>query len=171
MSLAAFDPHAPEPGAIREWFAARLHALARRWALEISLFAGLALMLSSAYVIFALTPEAPERPQPAPTPDDALAFPLGGAAPHAVVLAVADRVLQACVADRADATDRLSLLGVLVGERIEDRRIEPPTCGLVQPTAVHVGRFCPPRVAGVQRRPTVDSAGAVDPGSPKAGRG
>lgn len=66
MSLAAFDPHAPEPGAIREWFAARLHALARRWALEISLFAGLALMLSSAYVIFALTPEAPERPQPAP---------------------------------------------------------------------------------------------------------
>lgn len=70
MSLAAFDPHAPDPhapqtGAIRDWLATRLHALARRWALEISLFAGLALMLSSAYVVFALTPE---RPQPAPVP-------------------------------------------------------------------------------------------------------
>lgn len=68
MSLAAFDPHAPETGSIRDWFAARLHALARRWALEISLFGGLCLMLAAAYAVFAVMPEAPERPQAAPPP-------------------------------------------------------------------------------------------------------
>ncbi|MBS1838977.1 MAG: FAD-dependent oxidoreductase, partial [Actinobacteria bacterium] len=42
-------------------------------------------------------------------------------------------------------------MGVVVSRRVEDRRIEPLAGRLVQPTAVHARRFCPPEPGGVQR--------------------
>src|SRR5690606_2621397 len=82
------------------------------------------------------------RPEPTATTDDALALPLGGAAPHPVVLAMADRVLEALLLDRALRAHRLGLVGLLVGGRVEDRGIQSLARGSAHPVTVHAGRFC-----------------------------
>src|SRR2546421_1870846 len=76
-------------------------------------------------------------------PDDAPAFLLGRAAPDAVVLAVAQGVLEAGGADRTRAADRLGRLRGVIRARVEDLGIQAPACRLLAPGQIRHGGSLP----------------------------
>src|SRR5947199_1742239 len=68
--------------------------------------------------------------------DDPATLTFRAAAPDAVALAVAQRVLQTCLADGALAADGLGRLGLFVGGRVEDVGIDASTGGPLPPDQV-----------------------------------
>src|SRR4051812_36807328 len=73
-------------------------------------------------------------------PDDATALTLRGTTPHTVTLAVGHGVLQACLPHGAARADALGLLGLFVGDRIEDVGVNAPAGGVLPPGEVHSER-------------------------------
>src|SRR3954452_7190767 len=69
-------------------------------------------------------PEIRSR-RPAPLADDAAAFAFGAATPDAFLLPHPQCVFEAGGLHRAAVAHRFRLVGVLVGQRVEDLRIEP----------------------------------------------
>src|SRR4051794_28054064 len=84
--------------------------------------------------------------------DEAATFPCVETAPHALLLAVRERVLQAGLPHRADGADRLGVERALVrlGRRIEELRIGTQTAGVLAPVIGHRSRafWTPPRGEG-----------------------
>src|SRR5262249_46537023 len=88
----------------------------------------------------AAIPRRRRRVRGAPTlANDPATLTLGGASPDALLLAEAERVLEALVLDRALRAHRLRLLGVVVvlGLRVEDGGIESVAGGFRSPGLVH----------------------------------
>ena len=84
--------------------------------------------------------------------DESAAFPLVETAPHTLLLAVHDRVLEAGFPHGADRADRLGLARPVVrlGRRVEELRIGAQTAGVLAPVIGHRSRafWTPPRREG-----------------------
>src|SRR5262249_36055791 len=66
--------------------------------------------------------------------DQAASFLLGKAAPHALLLAGGDRVLEARLAHRAHEADLLRSLGGVFRRRVEELGVGPEAAGVLPPT-------------------------------------
>src|SRR5215207_7282270 len=123
--------------------------------------------------------------------DDAPPFALGAPAPHALLLAEGEGVLEARLADGTLGTDLFGRVGLVVGGRVERHRIEAAARGMLAPGLLHgggsvplvtevglgvrsashprarIGSLCP---LGLERKPRgsvqPDSEGTVDNATP-----
>ena len=90
--------------------------------------------------------------------DQAAAFPLVEAAPHALLLAGGDRVLEAGLPHRADRADRLGLVGPRrrTPRRVEELGVGSQTAGVLAPVVGHRSRafWTPPGERAGEPHPT-----------------
>src|SRR5829696_8259642 len=75
--------------------------------------------------------------------DDAPPFALGAPAPHALLLAEGEGVLEARLADGTLGTDLFGRVGLVVGGRVEGHRIEAAARGVLAPGLLHGGGSVP----------------------------
>src|SRR5690606_463472 len=77
--------------------------------------------------------------RPAPLADDAPALTLGRPSPHALLLAHGQGVLETGFTYGTLCAHVLGVLGLLLGDRVEDERVEPAAGSVLAPGLLHGG--------------------------------